>query len=153
MDNCQRKLSELWKNCKILQLSPTKLSVETVRAMKKFKHLTVVPTDSCPLPNCQWKLSELWKNSLQKFKHLTVVPSDSCPLWQSSPLTVVSLTENVWHLSASQETNLADLFLALVFSSILPVWKLWSSPALDALSPLGDPKTPIYKCKEATLLY
>ena len=31
MDNCQRKLSVLWKNCKILQLSPTKLSVETVK--------------------------------------------------------------------------------------------------------------------------
>jgi hypothetical protein len=33
MDNCQRKLSVLWKNCKILQLSPTKLSVETVKQL------------------------------------------------------------------------------------------------------------------------
>ena len=48
MDNCQRKLSELWKNCKILQLSPTKLSEETVSAMKK-QSAKIQTSDSCPL--------------------------------------------------------------------------------------------------------
>ena len=54
------------------------------------RHLTVVPTDSCPL----WQLSPL-----------TVVSSDSCLIWQLSNQSIymsVVWKTKIWQLSASK---------------------------------------------------
>ena len=88
MDNCQIKLSELWKNCQSYgkTVSSDSCPLKTVRS------------DSCLPQDCQaWQLSIdrkssnslVWQLLTWQLSGLTVVRADRCPSWQLSELTVV----------------------------------------------------------------